>query len=504
MPKTRRDRRGGANSFDDAAPTLELAIKDRPKGSESPSVASRATAGDKSPRRSALRSMVTRAAMLPLTLSSNLIATRLVLDGYGTSGFATYTLIVTLPTLLPVADLGIGAAVTDAVARRAAHGRRRLRTSVRRAMRTLSGIGAAVCAVAAALRIFGFWPTLVGSEGQNVSSSATAALCAFGCSLPFALGLRMLMGLRKNEYVIVLQGIAIVCSTIAMTLVVVVFEAPLWVAVTLPFLTNGAAGAAGFAMASRELRREPLPKPRGAESGRRDLKSVAGPMAVITASLPLAFQSDRLVLSQVLGLGPVAVYSAGAQVFTPGLSIITAASQSLWAEFAQLRHNSSEAGKSLVHTIRTFTLVACVIGLSMAAFGGLVVNFVTGSQINVPTSLMAGFGTLLLAQAVQLPLGQFLTSPENLKFQAKLSIAMVLVNIPTSILLAKWVGVAGPVFGSAISVTVCSTLPCALRAYSVCRADPPRSDRTVVEGNLIQGEALRGLSYTRRNRKGRY
>src|SRR5882724_13370517 len=61
-------------------------------------------------------SMLMRLSVIPVTGLATLLTARVVVSAIGVSGYGIAALVATLPALLPSADLGVGAAVTTAVA----------------------------------------------------------------------------------------------------------------------------------------------------------------------------------------------------------------------------------------------------------------------------------------------------------------------------------------------------------------------------------------------------
>src|SRR5207244_3949096 len=106
-------------------------------------------------RNSMIRSGLARAVVLPITSVAALYTARIELGALGTSGFGILTLLLTITLLLPFADLGIGAAVTNAVAAHPA--RDRQHEVVAASLRLLLVAGVGVVAIAAGLTACNVW-----------------------------------------------------------------------------------------------------------------------------------------------------------------------------------------------------------------------------------------------------------------------------------------------------------------------------------------------------------
>jgi O-antigen/teichoic acid export membrane protein len=73
-------------------------------------------------------------------------------------------------------------------------------------------------------------------------------------------------------------------------------------------------------------------------------------MAVITVAMPIAYQSDRLLLSHLSDLGQVAIYAVGAQLYGALFGLVGAAGMSLWPVFARRRAHHPVTRHELVHS----------------------------------------------------------------------------------------------------------------------------------------------------------
>ena len=96
---------------------------------------------------SAAQSFGARAFTLPVIAIAGLLLTRLVVSNVGEAGYATYALIVGLVALVPFLDLGIGAAVTDAVSRRDSSPAGDVASVIHRSVRILGLLALGVIAV---------------------------------------------------------------------------------------------------------------------------------------------------------------------------------------------------------------------------------------------------------------------------------------------------------------------------------------------------------------------
>lgn len=405
-----------------------------------------------------LRSGASRLAVLVLAAALGIVITRLIVDEYGTAAYAQYGLLIGIGALLPFTDLGLSAAVMNAVGgstdpARDPQVQRTLLTAIR-----LLLVSALVLALfAAVVTLLGWWPALLG-DGLLEGGSAVAAACLLliALAVPVGIGQRVLVGLGRNHVAILVQGL----------------QSPLVLAVLLVLTWAGLASGAALAvipyavilllavgcawLAARHLRpvvgaalRQVL-RPRSRPGA--PVFDVAWPMLVQMVAVPLAMQSDRLVLSHVQGAGALAEYNLAAQMFLPIWALVNAAGYALWPVFARARATGEHA--SPFPLALGFAGAAAAIAATVALASPWLADVATGGALSVGAALAAWFVVLMVVQAAKFPLGIFLTDAQGLRFQALMITLMLPVNLGLSIWLAGPLGVVGPVIGSVVGVVL--------------------------------------------------
>lgn len=406
-----------------------------------------------------------RAATLPLTAACGAATTWLIATNRGTTGFALYSLVATLPAFLIASDLGLGAAVTDAIARRAALAQTEIEDVTAITTQATLVLGALIGGVAVVLGALGVWTEILGARTGGVTSAAVATFCVFGASLPAAVGARVLLGLEKNHLVVAFTAVAS-AFVLAFVGLMIALDAPTWLLTVGPAGSVACVGLLQWKVAGRYLTLHGIFRVRGIRKTRATLRralTVAGPMAVISSVLPLGLQSDRLVLSHVVGLHGVAKYSAGAQVFQPCLSLITAAGMQYWPRFTRLRATGSPVtAAQFGRILRGFAFAGLLLGGALVLVGPWLTSFMTDGKARADVGLMGCFAALLMANALYYPVGMYATDPPGLRLQAAGAVGMTIVNVALSVLLAFGLGVRGPVVGSAIAMLLCYFGPAAI------------------------------------------
>jgi O-antigen/teichoic acid export membrane protein len=148
-----------------------------------------------------------RALTLPVAVVAGLLAARITVSTLGVDGYALFALVVGLAALNPIGDLGVGAAVTDAVARRRDLGPDGVQQVLRTSLRVLCVAALIVALTAWTLAALGSWAPLLGvPPSLDVEVAVAISLTAFAALLLVGLSYRVLLGAERNDIVLVYQG----------------------------------------------------------------------------------------------------------------------------------------------------------------------------------------------------------------------------------------------------------------------------------------------------------
>jgi O-antigen/teichoic acid export membrane protein len=180
-------------------------------------------------------------------------------------------------------------------------------------------------------------------------------------------------------------------------------------------------------------------------------------MLVQMLLLPLATQSDRLLLSHLTDGSELAQYNLAAQLFGIAVQTITAAGLALWPIYARARAQGrldSPMRMSLV-----FLVAGLMMGSAMALISPTIVAFLSDGRITLPLPLVLGFVLFVGVQALKYPLGMYMTDAKGLRFQLLPIFLMLFLQIGLSIQLIGVVGAAGPILAATIASAVCQVLP---------------------------------------------
>jgi O-antigen/teichoic acid export membrane protein len=205
--------------------------------------------------------------------------------------------------------------------------------------------------------------------------------------------------------------------------------------------------------------------------------ATAAPYFVCTIGLPLALQSDRVVLAHRVDPAILSDYSYVAQIYAPLWSVVAFAGLALWPYFAASNQGRGTMRKGWLTGLAYLGTAGCLIAAAFLLLTPYVVHWMSAGSSTPKWSLLLAFAALLVVLSLHQTTGIMLLTPRQLRFQAICVVALVITNLPLSWVLAGEMGAAGPVTASAITVAVCQLVPgviVAKRATSTGSVNSPR------------------------------
>jgi O-antigen/teichoic acid export membrane protein len=410
---------------------------------------------------SVLKSAGVRILVLPFSAILGVVCTRLIIQNFGRATYAQYGLLVAIGALLPFADLGMSAAIMNAVGAsdhpsRDDHVRKVLITSIRVLLCSASVLLLIDLVITAA----GWWPAIMGDSLLPDSGPAAAAgvLAIIAITLPVAFGQRVLTGVGKNHVTIALLGLQ---TPVVLVFLLVIIRLGVTAGSYLPvvpYIVALVLSIAATVWAARlitpaigtALRQ--VPRIRSIRGGK--VLDTAWPMLIQMIALPVAMQTDRLVLSHVSTSNNLAEYNLASQMYLPVWQVVTAAGVALWPIFARARARGDRHSQSPVPLSAGFAGAAAAVCLFISIISPWLANVASNGEIEISRGLLLAFSVFMVCQAAKYPLGMFMTDAPGLRYQAFMIVIMVPINLGISIVLAQRLGAVGPIIGSTIGVFV--------------------------------------------------
>ncbi|MCW2687523.1 MAG: hypothetical protein JWR37_2413 [Mycobacterium sp.] len=412
-------------------------------------------------RRSIMLGTVFRVVGTPLVALVGLLNTAIIVRATGEAVFGLVSLVTTLSLLLPFADLGIGAVITNACSKVGS-----LRAdgvavaTVQRGLRLLGTVAVGLIALSLVIMATDSWGWMLGSKSGPVDRIAiTVAACLIALSIPAGIGVRILVGLDMNPLAVLLTMANAGFSLIITLALMAADIAPIWYAV------SGAGGvlignciATALALRRSGLGRLVFSRPAAAHA-RTGLLAGSLWMFVASIGLPLGLQSHRLILSHVSTAGELSRYALMAQVYGLGWMVFSTAGMALWPVFVKRRSDRPATMALWLKSTAVFAALSICAAVAIALLGPWATSLISGGELVSTRGVAIAFAALLVVQCTHLPAGVMLTMPREARWQSYCIMAMGVTSVCLGVWWGGRWGGAGVVAAAAVAVAVTQMAP---------------------------------------------
>lgn len=170
-------------------------------------------------------------------------------------------------------------------------------------------------------------------------------------------------------------------------------------------------------------------------------------------AVTVGFNSDNIVIAQVLGPGAVTQYAVPARLFALVGTVVALACQPLWPAYSEAIARGDIAW--VCRTLRSSILITCAVTIPSSAllvvFGPAVLHRWTGPAVNPSLMLLCGLGLWAILSGLGNTLAMFLNAGNSIGYQAIMAAIMAAANLVISIFLTRRIGVPGVVYGSILA-----------------------------------------------------
>ncbi len=418
---------------------------------------------------SSLRAVLAKALATAVSFVCGILTTRLILGEAGIEHYALYSLLTVLPSLLAFTDLGAGAVIVNGVATSDDPRRDdRLVAQVTSVGRILVGFAAVLLAVDATMLVTGAWQAVLADAGDLPGAPLAAAACIaiFCIGVPIGIWVRIMLGLRRNHLVILLQGLISPLTLLGVWLLTRVPEEAAHAALAIAsYAASLAVSAIGLALTARGT--APLvgraaamvPHPRRHPGVR--VMDVGWPMLAQLVTYPIAVSTQRYVLAHTGTPAEVAEYGVVAQVFLAMQGLVLAAGVALWPAYARSRHRG-ELTRGPWRMSALFAVSAAAASGAVLLVADPLFALVTDGHVVVHRATVLAFAAMVTAVAAVYPLGMFIMDTPGIRFQVLPTLLMAGGSLALSIALAPALGPSGPPLGNAAALVACQLVPFAV------------------------------------------
>ncbi len=401
------------------------------------------------------------------------VSARIVFADAGAVAFGVVMLIATLQTLIPFADLGLGAPVINAVAKTSMLGAAAVKSVLARAFALLSTVALCLSFILTGLFLSGIANSV--AEALSVPGSGVflyIAALTIAWSFPLGLGYRILIGLQRT-HVAVLLGLIAPALVLAAVLAVSGTSGPhvgiylvIWPASTLVL------NAIMLLVSLAPLRRA-LQAPTSNVATRIPLLGSSISMLIIGICMPLMLQSPRVVLAIFGTPEELTTYSVDAQLQAPLIGLIVTLATPLWPQFTQLTENSRSTRRLWMKSLASFAAAGILLCAGFLIVQPLYLSFVSHGAIEQNSLLAGALGALIFLLSVLYPTLMLLNDGSRIRVQALSLFVAAATALPLSIWWTSLFGAAGPPLAALTALTVATILPLTLYAEKSTRLASP-------------------------------
>lgn len=176
----------------------------------------------------------------------------------------------------------------------------------------------------------------------------------------------------------------------------------------------------------------------------------------------VGYQTDNIILAQVMGTASVAIYAVAAKLFVMIPSFINLVMMPLWPAYGEAfaRGDAAWMKNTLRRSLLLSVGVTVLVGTALVIFGRPLIRGWVGTGVEPPLGLLVALAIwAVVASGVSVPVAMFCNGIGFVRVQAICSVLMALSNVALSIGLTRMIGICGVVYGSVIAQAVFVLLP---------------------------------------------
>lgn len=390
--------------------------------------------------------------------------------------FGIWVILSSISAVLIFSDLGIAnAMVTDMASAAAERDESAFRSLVTTGAGLLTVIGAVVVALGLVLsnvldlnRLFG----VSGPTSGPPTATATAVyLAVLGASLPLTVGPRILIAIQRSDAA---ARVAILATMLQVCLggLVAASGGGLVAFAAVAAASGVMSGAAAWLVACRLY---PAARPKAASirgTAARHLLRRGSAYLTISVAGALGFETDTLVIAHALGPTRTAAYVVPARLFLLVAAVVTVYFIPLWPTVAHAR----SCGDAVWLRVRfQRALVTALAGSTAASFALALlarpaVGVLSPAVERPDFALIATLAALAVVHAASAPVAAFLSGLDLVRIQAVSAATMAVVNLISSIVLVRSLGVVGPPLATVVCQVTITLIPLTVMLFRRLRS----------------------------------
>ena len=217
------------------------------------------------------------------------------------------------------------------------------------------------------------------------------------------------------------------------------------------------------------IRQRPWLRPSLARVRRERVRVLLGTgtfFVVLQLSLAVGYQSDNVVIAQILGAQSVPQYAVPMKLFMLAPTILSFALAPLWPAYGEAiaRRDAPWVARALRRSIVLAFGVNVPTALFLLVAAPAILAFWVGVAIEPSPLLLGCLAIWAILNGLNGPLSMLIVGSNAVRFAATTSLLMAVANIVVSVVLVGRLGVVGAIIGSIVAQVVFVLIPWGLFA----------------------------------------
>jgi O-antigen/teichoic acid export membrane protein len=198
---------------------------------------------------------------------------------------------------------------------------------------------------------------------------------------------------------------------------------------------------------------------------------------VLQLTVAVAYQSDILVATRVIGPDAATTYSVTYRLFMIVPTMVNMLLLPLWPAYAEslARGDVQWVKRTLRMSIGLAVLLSGASSLALVVFAPPIIDLWVGPHVHASFALLVGMALWAVIGNSFNAVAMLLNGASVVGFQVATALTMAVTSVGASVLLANIFGVAGVVWGTVLAYVVCTAIPTAVFLPTALRRLATRS-----------------------------
>lgn len=418
-----------------------------------------ATEGGRSKERYRRAAMTTAAAGVArvIGLLASLITVPLTFRYLGAERYGLWMVLLSLISVMSFADLGIGNGLINVISEAYGKDDRALaKEYITSAFVMLLGIALVLAIAGAAGYPFVPWMRLFNVRSGAVAADGAQAFLVlygwFALSVPLGVIVRAQAGLQQGYLPQIVGGFGSILSLLALLGVIALQGSLAWLVFASTFGTIAATLVNGWILFREHPWLVPAWHAYRANFAVKILK-LGLMFFVLQCAFVIGYNSDNIVIAQVLGAAAVAAYAVPQKLFSFIAMVVGMGISPLWPAYGEAiaRGDVAWVRRAFLGSLWVALAISVPLSTLLVAVGPWILRVAVGKSLHAPLSLLIVLAAWGVASAISVVTSMLLNGAGVLKAQTIIAVVASLSNLALSVFLTRRFGVIGVCSGSLIT-----------------------------------------------------